>query len=91
MALPGFFRSYKHKVFDYKPIYYNQKKEELEKIIRDAERDAGVSNSNDRSIGIRKGTMRSQMKHARASRRKSNMRLFIILLVLAAFAYYFFA
>ncbi|MBN2349306.1 MAG: hypothetical protein JXJ22_10735 [Bacteroidales bacterium] len=92
MGLPRFFPSLKHRVFDYKPIYYNEQKEELENRIRQAEQGKNtVGEKTHFHTSITRGSMRGYIKEAKKrTSQKSNLRLVIILILLVAFAIYLF-
>ena len=95
MRLPTLFRLPKYYVFDYKPRYWNPKKEELESRIREAKQELEPDRKKDYSNYVTdiKGKMRSKMSpRYRTERRRaaqgSNIRFLIILLILVGVAYY---
>ena len=91
MGLPKFFPSFKHRVFEYKPIYYNPQKEELEERIRKAEEELGVAGEKKHfRPSITRGSMRGYIKEAKKAGQRSNLRLLIILFLLIALAIYLF-
>lgn len=86
MAIPGFFKLPKHKDFNYTPLYYDERKEELEKLKNEA---AGISFS-EKPI-MMKGFFRDRSKSNRKSAlNKSNVRLVAIIIFLFLLLYYFF-
>lgn len=92
MAIPSLFKTPRHRKFEYRPIYYNQQKEELQERIRKIEQEMGVhqkaeGNSNYRP-SIQRGQMRGHFRDVKRLKRQSNVRLLIILLALFALAYY---
>ena len=80
-----FFRTYKPRQFHYEPIYYNERKEKLDKIVKQAELDSKMS-SEQRSVheGILKGIYRDRK---RVEKRSNILILFIILFFLGAIYY----
>ncbi len=94
--LGRFFKLPRIKRFEYKPRYYDERKEALEYRIRqiklemgieDDDPDAGKYVKEMHAVRI-KGQMRSNFKKNRRSVRRSNVRLLIILLALLALSYY---
>ena len=95
MAVLRFFKLPKPKKFEYTPLYYDPKKEEMEE--REKRIATGINSSQtyeeDYSSRI-KGSMRSaskrkQQKNQKTDARTSNMRIVLIILVLAFLAWYF--
>lgn len=94
--LGRFFKLPKIKRFEYRPRYYDERKEaleyrikqiKLEMGIKDDDPDAGKFTKEIHAVRI-KGQMRSNFKKNRRAVKRSNIRLLIILLVLFALAYY---
>ncbi len=91
-----FFRLPKTKQFHYKPRYYDERKEALEKRIAQIKSEMGItgdqSGENNYFRGDYKshikGQMRGYFKYAKKEKQTSNIRLLIILLVLLALAWY---
>jgi len=86
-----FFHTPKNKRFNYAPLYYDEQKEELEKRVRQINRELGVedlSESDKPYIPNIKGQMRGTLKRKNEERKKSNLRLAIILVVLLAIIYF---
>ena len=97
MALGPFFKLFKNKSFSYTPRYYDERKESLEKRIAGIKKEMGVQDDSSEAREIEKaysvdikGKMRSRFRPGRrqAEQRKSNIRLLVILMILAALAYY---
>ncbi len=89
MRLPSLFKSPSHQRFDYKPRFWDEKKEELEKRIQEAEarRDGDVDavKSSISKTFKRGGVSRNYMadRNYRVQQtRRSNMRLVLIIMVL---------
>lgn len=91
-----FFRLPKTKQFHYKPRYYDERKEALDKRIAQIKSEMGISGDQpdgnkyfrgDYKSNI-KGQMRGYFKTAKKEKHASNIRLLIILLVLLALAWY---
>lgn len=88
--LPKFFRSYKHKQFNYMPLYYNQQKEELEERVKRIEGEIQGKPSGDYKPGIIKGSFRHLHSMRKRSNKVSSIRLILILLILIALLYLIF-
>lgn len=89
MALK-FLHTPKNKKFNFKPRYYNEQKEELENRIRKIKREMGVKDLEDSEkpyIPNIKGQMRGKRGENVEQKRKSSIRLFVILLILLALVY----
>jgi hypothetical protein len=92
----AFFRLPKTKQFQYKPRYYDERKEELDKRIAQIKSEMGITD--DQPEGNKyfrgdykthiKGQMKSYFNKARRQKRTSNVRLLVILLALLALAWY---
>ena len=89
-----FFRLPKHRVFQHDPIYYDEKKEKQKKRERDARVELGILTDEEKTSGFEdriRGKMRKRIKPpfsiALRERRKSNIRLLIIILILMFLAY----
>ena len=86
MGIPSFFKLPRHKDFNYSPLYFDERKEELEKKKREA---SGISFS-EKPIMI-KGYFKERAKSNRKKAlNKSNIRLITIILFLFLIIYYFF-
>ena len=94
--LGRFFKTPKTKQFHYKPRYYDERKEELDKRIAQIKSEMGVTDEQpegnqywrgDYKTRI-KGQMHGYFKQARRARRTSNIRLLVILFILLALAWY---
>ncbi|MFW5656217.1 MAG: hypothetical protein ACOCXS_00920 [Bacteroidota bacterium] len=94
MAIPRLFKIPRHRQFNYRPIYYNAEKEELQERIKKIEQEYGKKQES--KVGkeyrpsIRRGIMRGNYRQVTKAKRQSNIRLIVILLVLFALAYYIF-
>ena len=86
----GFFKLYKPREYKYKPIYYDPKKEAAKERERKLEQEANGDGSY--TPRIQRGSFREQADKLKNTRgvhvRQSNIRLFIILAILFAIAYY---
>ncbi len=95
MALPGFFKKPEHKRFNIQPRYWDPIKEEQEERENRIKAELGMTDENGQYIPNVKGQMRRSLRHNHAdvkrSNTKSNIRLFIILVILliAAYGYIF--
>ncbi|MCK5029594.1 MAG: hypothetical protein KAR57_08165 [Bacteroidales bacterium] len=86
-----FLHTPKNKKFKFSPRYYNEQKEELEKRIQIIKREMGVEDIEDSDkpyIPNIKGQMRGYFKKNVEQKRKSTIRLVIILIVLFAIVYF---
>ncbi len=89
MALK-FFHTPKNKQFNFQPRYYNEEKEELEKRIQKIKREMGVEDDDTvkpYTPNI-KGQMRGYFRKNIEQKRKSTVRLVVILIVLFALVYF---
>ncbi|MFC2086442.1 hypothetical protein ACFLQ9_01845 [Bacteroidota bacterium] len=89
--MPSFFRLAKNKQFNYAPRYYNEQEEEMQKrkerIAREIE--AEEAGSNDNRIPLIRGAIKSHYgQNIERHKRKSNVRLLIVLVILLFMAYY---
>lgn len=82
-----FFRRPKPRQFDYKPIYYDKKKEEKEK----RKRELGITNSDDQSEKLRSDIQR-KWRHERNKRKSgtSEIKTIIYLVIVALMIYLIF-
>ncbi|MFA8434051.1 MAG: hypothetical protein ACEPOZ_06000 [Marinifilaceae bacterium] len=87
----GFFNKPEHKRFHIEPRYWDPAKEEREERIRNAKAELGIKDEDGAYIPNIKGRMRSDLRHkledTRTLRRKSNLRLLVILAILLVAAY----
>lgn len=88
--LPKFFRTYKHKQFNYMPLYYNQQKEELEERIKRIEGELKGETTGEYKPGIIKGSFRHLHSMRKKTNRASTFRLMLIIIILLALVYYLF-
>lgn len=82
MGIPSFFRTYKHKVFEYRPRYYDENKEELDNIIKNAELEKGIKKEGEFKRSITRGSFRENRINVKQTNFQSTIRLIIILLIL---------
>ncbi len=85
-----FFRLNKHKQFEYKPLFYDQQKEEFQERVRRIEEEMGVHKNTEYKSTLRRGAMRSYLQTSRRKDRYGSIRLIVIVLLLLALAYYLF-
>ena len=89
MAILSFFRTAKHRRFDYKPLYYDERKEKLKEILNSSDSSVNTDSTYKSELkGAIRRTADKRKNLARASK-VSRSRLLIIILLLAAAAYYF--
>ncbi len=89
MGIPRFFKLPKHKVFNYDPIYYDERKEKREERIRMIEQEMGIK-KDEITRTLSKGSFSVHFERKRKSQRYSNMRLIILIVFLLFVAYYLF-
>nr|WP_321406931.1 hypothetical protein [uncultured Carboxylicivirga sp.] len=90
-----FTRVARHRVFQHDPIYYDEQKERREERERRIREELGMLTEEEKDSGYAqriKGGMRRRMKShyevSRSAKRKSNIRLVIILVILMIIGYY---
>jgi len=77
--LPSFFKTPVHRRFSFSPRYYDERREALERRMAAQSVDDPAASAKDRI----RATFRDRRQSARTGRRVSNVRLTIIVLVLA--------
>jgi hypothetical protein len=85
-----FLHTPKNKEFKFKPRYYNEEKEELEKRIKKIKQEMGVEDDDTTKSYTPhiKGQMRGYFRKNIEQKRKSSVRLIVILVVLFALVYF---
>ena len=86
-----FFYTPKNKKFNFKPRYYDEQKEDLEKRVEQIKREMGISDDDPNKpyvSTIRKGQMRGYLKKTPKQKRQASWRLLIILIVLFLIVYF---
>ena len=91
-----FFKLPRHRKFDYDPIYYNPEKEKREERERRIRQEMGLPAEEgndarayaDRIRGGMRRRIKSHFEVTRSERKKSNLRLIIILMFLFGLFYY---
>jgi len=86
------FQTPKPKQFNYRPLYYDERKERLEKMKACAEAELAVEKEKTGSTGLQRGFLtgnraKSKLRHA-TPEKSSALRFFIILLVLLGILYF---
>jgi hypothetical protein len=88
MNIPRFFKTPRHRQFNYMPRYYDPDKEEREERNREIRRELGIKDEKDEyRPSIRRGSMRSYFKGNKRATRNSNIRLVLIIVFLLFLAY----
>lgn len=90
MGIPRFFKVPQHKQFHYEPIYYDERKENLEERIKAIEQEYGINNGGESVRNLHKGSFSNHYTRNRKTQRYSNTRLVIIIVFLVFIAYYLF-
>ena len=93
MALFFNFNTPKPRQFQYRPLYYDERKERLEKMKAQAEAELAAEKNGTRHTGLQRGFLaerrtNSKLRHT-ALEKGSTLRFFIILLVLLGALYWF--
>ncbi|HBF86992.1 MAG TPA: hypothetical protein DDX39_00005 [Bacteroidales bacterium] len=90
MGISSFFKVQKHKQFDYKPLYYDKRKEELEQIKQKYNVEITENGSSEYRPNL-KGKIRSHYeKSSRPAPRTSSTRLIVFIIILIFIGYYLF-
>lgn len=84
MDLPRFFRTYKHRQFNYIPLYYDRQKEELKERIRRIEQEESGKNEGEYQKSIIRGSFRHVSGYRAKANRASALRTVFIILILLA-------
>jgi len=85
--LLNIFKTRKNKQFTFKPRFYDQRKEELEQRIREAEGETKGEKGEHYSSRLMRGAFRQRRDKIVKQTRNSYLRLFVIILVLALVIY----
>jgi len=86
MALPSFFKLPNYKIFEYKPLYYDKKKEERKNRNIQIASELGVVDNLNYKPQI-KGKIKHQISYKRQQSKISNFRLIILIFALLTLAY----
>lgn len=91
MGIPRLFRLPGHKQFTYEPIYYDERKEQLQERIRKIESEMGIRKEDGEfTRTLSKGSFNHFHARKRRNQRYSSLRLVIILIFLILVTYYLF-
>ncbi len=90
MAIFTFFKTPKPKGFKYKPIYYNEQKDEMKEREARIRKELGLNDSDETFVPNIKGRFRSPRMNKYSQSKQSTFRILIILAILILIAYYFF-
>lgn len=88
MRIPSFFKTYKPRQFNYMPLYYDKRKDELQERIQKIEDQHGNEQKIDVKIGITRGSMRRGREDRIRANRSSTIKVIIIAAILMYIAYY---
>ncbi|WP_282036130.1 hypothetical protein [Saccharicrinis aurantiacus] len=90
-----FIKNQQHRVFNYKPVFYDEAKEELDERKRAVREELGLDKEDDGSTHADriKGKMNRRMQQttfdvSRKEKRKSTLRIVVIIAILLMFFYY---
>lgn len=93
-GIPSFFKTPKHRSFDYKPVYYDEQKERREELQRLVEEQRLGNVSEDRRLDRLRSKMQNRWSGTRTNRKQQTfnqkIRLIAILGVLAGLVWFFF-
>lgn len=90
MAIFTFFKTTKPKGFNYKPIYYNERQEEMKEREAHIKKELGLNENETPFVPNIKGRFRSKNLNRYSQSRQSTARFLIILFVLLLIAYFVF-
>ena len=90
MGIPRFFKVPKHRQFEYKPIYYDEQKEQLQERIKNIEKEYGVNNGEEQIRTMTKGSFSHYYDRKKKTQRYSTTRLILIIIFLLFVSYYLF-
>ena len=84
MGIPRFFKLPGYKRFDYQPLYYDASKEQREERNKTIASELGIKPDDGTGYrpGIKRGSMRAVKFSNKKVARKSNLRLFLIIIFL---------
>jgi hypothetical protein len=85
----SFFKTGKPKDFSYRPLFYNERKEELEKVRRSVEKQQGSDTVERMRVNLER-SWRDRQDRKRRKTSTSNIRLLIYLAALALLIYFMF-
>jgi len=88
MGFPRFFKLAKPKSFNYIPVFYDEREEELKERVGKVAKDMGIEQPEEYKPKLIRGTMRSSLKKSKKTDRYSSVRVIIIIAVLLLIAYY---
>ncbi len=86
--MASFFKIPKHTTFDYKPLYYDEKKEEREHRNELIKQELGIESVEYKSAI--KGSFSKRSWTRKYAQRSTNIRILIIVLGLSVLSYYLF-
>ncbi len=90
MGIPSFFKTPRHKQFNYEPLYYDERKEKLQERIKQIEQEYGVKKGEEYVRSLTKGSFSHYYERKRKTQKYSTTRLIIIMIFLLFVAYYLF-
>ncbi|MCB8963799.1 MAG: hypothetical protein H6536_01995 [Bacteroidales bacterium] len=90
MALFSFFKPTKPKGFNYKPIYYNEQKEEMKEREVRIKRELGLNDPDQLYVPNIKGRFRANSPYRNSRSGRSTVRFLLILFALMLLAYFIF-
>ena len=89
--MPGIFRQRKPRQFNYKPVFYDEKKEVWEERMKKYRTESKANPAVNYTPAIRKGSFKNYHKSTHKNiHAGSNIRLAIIIILLAIITYYLF-
>jgi hypothetical protein len=90
MAIFRFFRPPQHKQFHYDPLYYNERKEQLQDRIRNIEIEMGIKREGEIKRTLGKGSFSYYRDKRKKSQKASSLRLLILIILLILVTYLLF-
>jgi hypothetical protein len=92
MGMISLFRTPRPKQYEYKPIFYDPRKEALKKREQQLKQELGLADENTPRVSMIRGQIRRQYegKIRGKGNRATNLRLVVIFIILCLIAYYLF-
>lgn len=87
MGLPRFFPENKIHRFEYRPMFYNEEKEEFERRRAQIRRELGTADEDDARI-LQSGTFKRMYERKHEEMRDSNRRIMILAIALGLIVYF---
>lgn len=90
MAIFRFFRLPQHKQFHYDPLFYDERKEQLQDRIRNIEIEMGIKKEGEVRRTLEKGSFSYYRDKRKRSQKVSSLRLVLLIILLTVVTYLLF-